>query len=271
METLLRSKELHTVCESALCPNLGQCFLRGTATFMILGGICTRHCTFCAVQKGTPFPPDPQEPEHVSEAAGTLGLTYVVVTSVTRDDLPDGGAWQFALTLAALHRENGGVEVEVLIPDFLGDREALTVVVEERPEVINHNVETVPRLYPAVRPQASYLRSLELLSVVKDLNPGTVTKSGLMLGLGETKDEVLGVMRDLREARCDLLTIGQYLRPSEKHHPVIHYVPPGEFDEYRRIGIDMGFAAVASGPLVRSSYRAADLYRDTGRSDNPLS
>jgi len=272
MEKLLREKSLHTVCRSAVCPNMGQCFARGTATFMILGDICTRRCTFCAVQKGVPCTiPDADEPEHVRQAARTLGLTYVVITSVTRDDLPDGGASQFALTVAALHRENSETEVEILIPDFLGDRSALAVVVRERPEVINHNVETVPRLYGTVRPQASYRRSLELLSAVKDLGPGTVTKSGLMVGLGETRNEIVEVMRDLREVHCNLLTIGQYLQPSDKHHPVLHFVPPEEFEEYRRIGMDMGFDGVASGPLVRSSYRAADLYKDMRESRNSLS
>ena len=266
MDALLRTKNLHTVCESALCPNMGQCFMQGTATFMILGDTCTRGCTFCAVKKGVPLPPDEKEAEHVCEATRALGLTYVVITSVTRDDLPDGGAFQFALTIASLHRRMPDTRVEVLIPDFLGDTAALSVVVQERPRVINHNVETIPRLYPAVRPQAVYRRSLDLLSAVKDLDPGSVTKSGLMVGLGETREEVMEVMRDLRGARCDLLTIGQYLQPSERHHPVRSFVTPGEFAEYGRIGMDMGFAAVASGPLVRSSYRAADLYKNAGRS-----
>jgi len=266
MHALLRSKSLHTVCESALCPNMGQCFMQGTATFMILGDTCTRGCTFCAVKKGVPLPPDEREPEHVYEATRTLGLTYVVITSVTRDDLPDGGAFQFALTIASLHNRMPATRVEVLIPDFLGDTAALSVVVQEKPRVINHNVETVPRLYATVRPQAVYRRSLDLLLAVKDLDPGSVTKSGLMVGLGETKEEVVEVMRDLRGARCDLLTIGQYLQPSERHHPVRSFVTPEEFAEYGRIGMDMGFSAVASGPLVRSSYRAADLYKNAGRS-----
>jgi len=266
MDALLRAKNLHTVCESALCPNMGQCFMQGTATFMILGDICTRGCTFCAVKKGVPLPPDEKEAGHICEAAGALGLTYVVITSVTRDDLPDGGAFQFALTIASLHNEMPATGVEVLIPDLLGDTAALSVVVQERPRVINHNVETVPRLYATVRPQAVYGRSLDLLLAVKDLDPASVTKSGLMVGLGETKEEVVEVMRDLRKARCDLLTIGQYLQPSDRHHPVRSFVTPGEFAEYGRIGMEMGFAAVASGPLVRSSYRAAELYKNAGRS-----
>lgn len=264
MEKLLRGKELHTVCESALCPNMGQCFLRGTATFMILGDICTRRCTFCAIKKGVPLALDEREPEHVSEAARNLGLDYVVVTSVTRDDLPDGGASQFASTIALLHDETGKTKVEVLIPDFLGDTKALAAVVATRPEVINHNVETVPRLYGKVRPQARYARSLGCLAGVKELNPGSITKSGLMVGLGETKDEIIQVMKDLRRVRCDLLTIGQYLQPSPLHQPMVEFVTPEEFAEYECIGRQIGFKAVVSGPLVRSSYRAADLYASTG-------
>ncbi len=265
MERLLRQKQLHTVCESALCPNLGQCFARKTATFMILGDTCTRRCTFCAVKKGVPGTPDMEEPRHIREAVKTLGLRYVVITSVTRDDLGDGGASEFVQTVEALHEEDSSIGTEVLIPDFQGSVEALKAVVRSAPNVVNHNVETAPRLYSKVRPQADYARSVRLLSMVKELDPSVVTKSGLMVGLGETKDEVIKVMQDLREARCDLLTIGQYLQPSDKHHPVLNFVSPEEFDEYRQIGMDTGFLAVASGPLVRSSYRAADLYRDAGR------
>lgn len=271
MERLLRKKGLHTVCESASCPNLGQCFSRKTATFMILGDTCTRRCTFCAVKKGIPDAVDLEEPLRVREAATTLGLRYVVITSVTRDDLADGGASVFAQTVEALHEEDGSIGSEVLIPDLQGSVEALETVVRSAPNVVNHNVETVPRLYGKVRPQADYARSVRLLSMVKELDPNIVTKSGLMVGLGETRDELVKVMQDLREARCDLLTIGQYLQPSDKHHPVLDFITPEDFDTYRRIGMDIGFIAVASGPLVRSSYRAADLYRDSGRSQSFLS
>lgn len=271
LERLLREKQLHTVCESALCPNLGQCFSRKTATFMILGDTCTRRCRFCAVKKGIPGAPDVEEPSHIREAVITLGLRYVVITSVTRDDLADGGASQFVRTVEALHQEDRGIGTEILIPDFQGSVEALGAVVRSGPNVVNHNVETAPRLYNKVRPQADYARSVRLLSAVKELDPNIVTKSGLMVGLGETKDEVVKVMEDLRGARCDLLTIGQYLQPSDEHHPVLNFVSPEEFDEYKQIGMDIGFVAVASGPLVRSSYRAADLYRDAGRSQSFLS
>lgn len=261
MERLLREKSLHTVCESALCPNMGQCFTRRTATFMILGDTCTRHCTFCAVKKGIPVTPDEKEPHRICEAMRTLGLRYVVITSVTRDDLVDGGASLFAQTVKALHEEGRDIGVEVLIPDFCGSVESLKTVILAGPQVINHNVETVPSLYSEVRPGADYYRSIGLLSFVKVLAPETITKSGMMVGLGETKDEVIGVMHDLREAHCDLLTIGQYLQPSPKHHPIINFVTPEGFAEYEHIGLDMGFKAVASGPLVRSSYKAAELYK----------
>ena len=260
MKELLHGLSLHTICESAHCPNIGGCFSRKTATFLILGDVCTRHCTFCAVKKGVPSPVDESEPQHLLEAVEQLSLSYVVITSVTRDDLADGGAYQFVATINLLHENIAGAAVEVLIPDFLGSAEALKAVVEARPEVINHNVETVPRLYHEVRPEADYSRSLELLLMVKRLDPKIVTKSGLMLGLGETRDEVIEVMSDLREAGCDLLTIGQYLQPSPGHHPVVRHVPPEEFSQYEEIGRNMGFAGVASAPLVRSSFRAAELY-----------
>ena len=260
MKGLLDKQSLHTICESAHCPNIGKCFSEGTATFLILGDVCTRRCTFCAVKKGHPSPVDEKEPQHLLEAAGKLGLSYIVITSVTRDDLADGGASQFAKTIKILHENGEGALVEVLIPDFLGSVQALKMVVEAHPEVINHNIETVPRLYPEVRPGADYDRSLELLFMVKRLDPEIVTKSGLMLGLGETKTEVIEVMSDLREANCDLLTIGQYLQPSPQHHPVVRFVSPEEFTEYESIGRDMGFAQIASAPLVRSSFRAAELY-----------
>jgi len=259
MGRLLENLSLDTICKSALCPNIGKCFSAGIATFLILGDTCTRRCTFCAVKKGHPTPLDEAEPRHLLEAVEKLGLNYVVITSVTRDDLPDGGASQFARIIKLLHERRPKTITEVLIPDFLGSTAAIETVIEARPQVINHNVETVPRLYPSVRPEAEYHRSLELIHTVK-LNPGIITKSGLMLGLGETKAEVIEVMSDLREAGCDLLTIGQYLQPSPGHHPVVRFVPPEEFNEYEQMGKCMGFAEVTSAPLVRSSFKAAELY-----------
>ena len=260
MKGLLGELNLHTICESALCPNIGGCFSQKTATFLILGDVCTRNCTFCAVSKGVPSPIDKEEPQRLLEAVKRLGLDYVVITSVTRDDLPDGGASQFARIINLLRSNGNGVIVDVLISDFLGSAQALEAVVKAHPQVISHNVETVPRLYPEVRPGADYSRSLKLLFTVKNLNPEIVTKSGLMLGLGETKDEVIEVMNGLREAGCDLLTIGHYLKPSPKHHPVVRFASPEEFLEFEQIGRGMGFSGVASAPLVRSSFKAAELY-----------
>ncbi len=260
MTTLLGQSGLHTICESALCPNAGTCFSMKTATFLILGKVCTRGCSFCAVDRGIPEDVDPGEPSRVLEAAMALSLRYVVTTSVTRDDLPDGGASQFARVIENLHGNNEHIAAEVLVPDFGGSQAALERVVESKPEVVGHNVETVPRLYSEVRRGASYDRSLELLSAAKRFNPYAVTKSGLMVGLGETRAEVIGVLHDLRDALCDIVTIGQYLQPSPQHHPVREYVTPGEFAEYGELARGMGFASVASDPLVRSSYRAADLY-----------
>ncbi len=251
---------LHTVCDSALCPNLGDCFSRGTATFLLLGDQCTRRCTFCAVAKGTPSPLDPDEPVNLAEAAVKLGLRHVVVTSVTRDDLADGGAAQFARTIECLHGIGARPTVEVLVPDFAGSVESIRMVAAARPEVINHNLETVPRLYAEVRPVAGYRRSLALLRMVKEIDNGIVTKSGLMLGLGETRPEVLQVMADLRDVDCDLLTLGQYLAPSTEHHPVTDYVTPDVFREYEDSGREMGFRGVAAAPLVRSSFDADRLY-----------
>jgi lipoyl synthase len=260
VEGLIQKLALHTVCDEARCPNRMECFSRKTATFMILGRICTRNCTFCNVAGGIPEPLDSQEPRRVARAVRELGLVYAVITSVTRDDLPDGGAGYFAETIRAVKEENPGInpgiKIEVLIPDFRGRRSALRKVVEAAPEVINHNVETVPRLYPTVRPQADYDRSLNLLRQVKAMNPGLLTKSGLMVGFGEEKEEVVQVFRDLRQAHCNLLTVGQYLAPSGRHHPVVAYVEPEIFEDYRRTALDLGFRHVASGPLVRSSYRA---------------
>ena len=260
MKSLIDGLSLHTICESAVCPNIGECFSQETATFLILGAVCTRNCTFCAVKKGEATLVDNEEPQHVFKAVEKLGLRYVVITSVTRDDLPDGGASQFAKTIRLLRASKKDVIVEVLVPDFLGCADALRTVVESGPQVINHNVETVPHLYQKVRPEADYRRSIELLRLVKRLSPEVITKSGLMLGLGETRDQVIGVMEDLREANCELLTIGQYLQPSQKHHPIVRFVPPAEFAGYKQIGKDMGFSEVASAPLIRSSFHAAELY-----------
>ncbi|MGB9809038.1 MAG: lipoyl synthase, partial [Caldanaerobacter sp.] len=228
MEAFLKNMGLNTVCQSANCPNMGECFARRTATFMIMGNICTRNCRFCAVEKGHPQPLDEEEPGRVAEAARRLGLKHVVVTSVTRDDLPDGGASHFAKTIYEL-KKLPGVTVEVLVPDFMGNEEAIRTVVEAKPDVINHNVETVPRLYSRVRPKADYIRSLNLLKKVKELDPLILTKSGIMVGLGETEEEVIEVMKDLRDIDCDMMTIGQYLRPSHKHIEVAEYVTPEQF------------------------------------------
>ena len=260
MRGLMRDLKLHTVCESAQCPNRTECFAEGTATFMILGDICTRNCTFCAVRCGKPQAPEPQEPEHIVKAIKALGLQYVVITSVTRDDLPDGGSLHFAQTIKAIYSYNAETSVEVLIPDFKGSLAALQTVLDARPTVLSHNVETVPRLYADVRPQAKYQRSLQLLKRTKLLDSRLLTKSGVMLGLGEARQEVIEVMTDLREAGCDLLTVGQYLQPSLSHHKVVRYVPSEEFEEYQRIGKELGFTSVISGPLVRSSFHAAETY-----------
>jgi lipoic acid synthetase len=252
---------LHTVCQSARCPNLGECFGRGTATFLILGNRCTRDCRFCAIEHGLPAPPAPDEPRRVAQAAARLGLRHVVVTSVTRDDLPDGGAGQFAATVRAIRELLPGARVEVLVPDFGGDWEALQLVLVVAPEVLNHNVETVPRLYPQARPQADYQRSLALLRRAGEASAsgGLLTKSGLMVGLGESEEEVLGVLADLHCAGVAAITIGQYLQPTRSHLPVAEYVSPRRFEAYARQAQAMGFRHVMSGPLVRSSYHAADL------------
>ncbi len=253
---LMQSLSLHTVCGEANCPNLMECFGRGTAAFMILGRYCTRNCTFCCVEKNVPLPPDEEEPAHVAHAVRQLGLKHVVVTSVTRDDLPDGGAAHFARTIEEIRRQDPQVVIEVLIPDFKGDPSALATVLAARPHILNHNVETVPRLYPEVRPMAVYERSIGLLASVKKSVPAMYTKSGFMLGLGETGAEVRALLADLRKAGCDFLTIGQYLAPSKKHHPVVEYVHPSIFAEYKEIALSLGFLYVSSGPLVRSSYQA---------------
>ncbi len=271
MGRLTKSLKLHTVCESARCPNRQECFSRVTATFMILGDVCTRDCTFCAVESGQPGNPDPAEPDHVVAAVAKLGLRYVVITSVTRDDLPDGGASHFARTIDAIHECDPCIVVEALIPDFEGSLSALRMVADTPLAVLNHNVETVPRLYPAVRPQADYPRSLEVLRQARLLNSTLRTKSGLMVGLGETKDEVIELMADLRRVKCDVLTVGQYLAPSLKHHKVVRFVHPEEFAEYEEVGRRMGFAYVAAGPLVRSSYHAGETYLASARPDGSAS
>jgi lipoic acid synthetase len=262
MHAMLGDLHLNTVCQSAICPNIGDCFTRQTATFLILGDTCTRRCTFCAVSKGDPQPVDEDEPRHVFEAVNRLGLKHAVITSVTRDDLPDGGAGHFARIITLLKNSPSPPAVEVLIPDFRGSFEALHAVVSAHPDVLNHNVETVPRLYPVVRPVADFRRSVDLLRRAKGINPGIVTKSGLMVGLGETREEIFGVMTALKEAGCDLLTIGQYLQPSTCHHPVVRYLAPEEFAELAESGRNMGFREVAAAPLVRSSFDAGRMYKD---------
>ncbi|MBK5291179.1 MAG: lipoyl synthase [Acidobacteriia bacterium] len=256
LKDIITRLRLHTVCESAACPNIGDCWNRRTATFMILGNVCTRRCGFCAVQKGAPLAVDWDEPRRVAEAAALMGLRYAVVTSVNRDDRGDGGARLFAMTIQAIRGRIADCKVEVLVPDFQGSYEAMAVVMEARPDVLNHNTETVPRLYRQVRLGARYERSLEMLRYAKQQRPEVPTKSGLMLGLGETQEEVLEVMRDLRTSQVDILTLGQYLRPSPKHLPILRYVPPAEFALYREQGMRMGFGHVEAGPLVRSSYHA---------------
>jgi lipoic acid synthetase len=246
---------LHTVCESARCPNIGECWHRGTATFMILGDVCTRRCTFCAVPQGTAGPPDPEEPARLADAVAQLGLAHTVITSVTRDDLPDQGATQFKLCIEEVKRRVPGCTIEVLIPDFQGNWDALDIVLRARPEVLNHNIETVPRLYRRVRPRAVYRQSLELLQRAAR-HGGSKTKSGLMLGLGETRDEVLATMDDLRAHGVQILTLGQYLKPREHRIEVERFVHPDEFAEFRDMAYARGFEHCESGPLVRSSYHA---------------
>jgi lipoyl synthase len=265
-QELLRELRLETVCENARCPNRPECYSRRTATFMILGNVCTRPCGFCSVSKGQPEDLEDDEPARVAEAAHRLGLRHVVITSVTRDDLPDGGADHFRRCILAV-RERTGAVVEVLTPDFLGDLSAVDCVVEAAPEVFNHNMETVPRLYKKVRGRASYQRSLDVLAHVKRRSPATVTKSGLMLGLGETTEELFDVLADLRAHGCDTLTLGQYLAPTLKHIPVARYVSPAEFDELAARARTLGFTKVVAGPFVRSSYHADEMVDDHAHAD----
>jgi len=257
VKTMLRDQRLHTVCEEAACPNLPECFGKGTATFMVMGDVCTRRCAFCDVAHGMPLPLDADEPAHLAEAVARLGLRHVVITSVDRDDLKDGGAAHIAACVAAVRAANPATRVEILVPDFRARMElALAALAGSPPDVFNHNLETVPRLYRTVRPGADYAWSLQLLARFAAQHPGVPTKSGLMLGLGERLAEVEAVMRDLRAHGCRMLTLGQYLQPGRDHHPVVRYVPPAQFDALRRLGERLGFAHVASGPLVRSSYHA---------------
>ena len=256
LKGLMREKRLHTVCEEAHCPNIGECWEAGTATFMILGDTCTRACAFCAVTSGRPQALDMGEPLRVAQAVRRMGLTHAVVTSVNRDDVPDGGSMIFAEMIRSIRRLSPGTSVEVLIPDFMGNWYALATVMKERPEILNHNTETVPRLYRRVRPKGRYERSLELLRRAKEMDPKGITKTGVMVGLGETKHELILVMADLVDVGCDVLTIGQYLRPSAKHAPLERHYRPEEFEELAEDGRRLGFRHVEAGPLVRSSYHA---------------
>jgi lipoyl synthase len=257
MKSFLRGLSLHTVCEEAACPNISECFERGVATFMILGKNCTRSCRFCNISKQKPSPIDRREPLHVAEAVRALRLKHVVVTSVTRDDLEDAGAGHFAATIKAIKSLNNDISVEVLIPDFKGDRSAIKEVAEAGPDIINHNIETIPRFYPEIRPEADYQKSLDVLSIARELSDNSVSvKSGIMLGFGEKRNEVLDVFKDLRHNGCELLSIGQYLSPSKAHYPVKEYVMPEVFDYYRNNALALGFSFVKSSPYTRSSYLA---------------
>jgi lipoic acid synthetase len=260
-KSLIEHLSLNTVCDEANCPNKIECYGKKTATFMILGSNCTRNCRFCNVNCGKPEEVDANEPENVAKAVAELGLKHAVITSVTRDDLADGGAGHFADVIRSIRRQSPETTIEVLIPDFKGSIDALKTVSDAGPEVIAHNIETVPRLYKQVCPQSDYRVSLEVLRNIKRLNPATRSKSGIMAGLGETMEDMLQVFRDLREAGCEILTIGQYLAPSKHHHPIVEYVHPDVFDEYRRLALEMGFSFVKSGPFVRSSYHADEAMR----------
>jgi len=260
LKGLMRELDLHTVCEEAHCPNVGECWEHGTATFMILGDVCTRNCAYCAVAHGRPPKFDPAEPERVAEACAEMQLRHVVLTSVDRDDLPDFGAWAFAETIRQIKSRLPDASVEVLVPDFQGKEESIRAVLDAGPDIYNHNTETVPRLYKKCRPGGRYERVMGIFTYAKQYAPHIPTKTGIILGMGETIPEVEAVMRDLRAVDVDILTLGQYLRPSPKHLPIVRYIPPTEFDEYRRAGAEMGFAHVEAGPLVRSSYHADDSH-----------
>jgi lipoate synthase len=260
IKKLLRRLNLHTVCEEANCPNIGDCFSRKTATFMIMGDICTRNCPYCNVSHGKPQALDPQEPENVANAVKTLGLKHVVITSVDRDDLPDGGASHFAKVIKKVREINPGITIEVLIPDFKGSIESLKTVLDANPEVVNHNIETVKELYKIVRPQGNYERSLKILKSIKEISPKTISKSGFMVGLGETKEQIINLMEDLYKNNVEILTIGQYLQPSKNHLQVYRYYSEEEFKEFEEIGYKIGFKYVFSGILVRSSFNAQEQF-----------
>jgi len=259
--TLINNAKVHTVCQEAQCPNIWECFSRKTATFMIMGDRCTRDCRFCAVKHGPDRFPDPEEPHRIAGMVQNLNLDYVVITSVTRDDIPDGGASFFVRTVKEIRRKVPDALIELLIPDFQGNKDALRSITEIRPDVLNHNIETVPRLYSIVRPGAIYQRSLDLLKQVVTIDSTIIAKSGLMLGLGEQPEEILNTLKDLLHAGCQLVSIGQYLQPTKAHLPVERYIPPKEFNDWRKIALEMGFVEVACGPLVRSSYHAKNLYQ----------
>ena len=259
--TLINNANVHTVCQEAQCPNIWECFSHKTATFMIMGDRCTRNCRFCAVNHGPNRFPDPEEPLRIAGMVQNLNLDYVVITSVTRDDLPDGGASFFVRTVKEIRRKVPNTLIELLIPDFQGNKDALRSITEIRPDVLNHNIETVPRLYPMVRPEAIYQRSLDLLKQVVTFDSTIIAKSGLMLGLGEQPEEILNTLKDLLDAGCQLVSIGQYLQPTKAHLSVERYIPPKEFNNWRKIALEMGFVEVASGPFVRSSYHAKNLYQ----------
>ena len=271
LKGLMRDLQLHTVCEEARCPNIGECWHHGTATFMILGDVCTRSCSYCAVSHGKPAPIDETEPERVAAAIAALDLTYVVITSVDRDDVPDGGASIFAETIRRTRARLDRCRIEVLIPDFRGNDTALRTVLDARPDVLNHNTETVPRLYRMARSSGRYSRTIELLKHAREHAPDIPTKTGLMVGLGETDEELMSTFQDLRRVDCEILTIGQYLRPSPAHAPMVRYYHPDEFRELKHIALDLGFVHVESGPLVRSSYHAhetADAYAASAHGSN---
>ena len=262
VSNILKEKNLHTICQSAKCPNISECWSQKTATFLILGDLCTRGCSFCAVEKGSPSSPSRNEPTRVAGAVSSLGLRYAVVTSVTRDDLPDGGASLFAETITAIKERTPGIKVEVLIPDFNGNEQALEKVIKARPDIVNHNLETTEAIYPLInRPRKNYRRSLRVLKKAKEM--GAFTKSGLMVGLGEKTEEIIQTFSDLKEVSCDLLTIGQYLQPTKTNVRVKKYYTPGEFAQLKRVALDFGFTDVESGPLVRSSYKAHKMYKSS--------
>jgi lipoic acid synthetase len=263
VKKLLRSLNLNTVCEEANCPNIGDCFSRKTATFMIMGDVCTRNCPYCNVNHGKPLPLDPYEPDNVAVAVSKLGLKHVVITSVDRDDLPDGGSSHYAKVIQKVKQLNPHTTVEVLIPDFKGSLEALKTVVDASPDVINHNIETVKELYKKVRPQGSYEKSLKIIKWVKEIDDRITTKSGFMVGLGETKDQIIQLLRDLKNNGCDIITVGQYLQPSKNHLPVEKYYTEEEFKEFEKIGYEIGFKEVFSGVLVRSSFHAGEIFEKT--------